>query len=173
MIPLDATFPENRLSFILSDASAAAVVTTAKFRSKVESMCLDIPVVYVSVEELEAHPVSFDPTPDQIGAGDDEAYVVYTSGSTGRPKGVPVLHKGVVNTIEFSSSMCYEGARVAQFMAIGFDGCQWDTWSALILGVSPGFAWVRCSTTVWKPSIRFFARLRHYLSLVTLQASQL
>ena len=134
MIPLDATFPTSRLSFILSDASAAVIVTTSKFRDKVEELGLNVPVVYADSSELVSNGARFAVSANQVACGDAEAYVVYTSGSTGKPKGVPVLHRSAVNTILTASSMCSEGVRVAQFMAIGFDGCQWETWSALSWG---------------------------------------
>ncbi|CAK4123414.1 unnamed protein product, partial [Aphanomyces euteiches] len=67
----------------------------------------------------------------------DEAYIVYTSGSTGKPKGVPVLHKGAVNTMMHGTiKFDLEGARMLQFFAIGFDGFQWDMWSALTQGAT-------------------------------------
>ncbi|RHZ27352.1 hypothetical protein DYB26_016060, partial [Aphanomyces astaci] len=51
--------------------------------------------------------------------------------------GVPVLHKGAVNTM-FSQpdGFHHVGTRVLQVMAIGFDGCQWDTWKALSNGAT-------------------------------------
>ncbi|CAK4554253.1 unnamed protein product, partial [Aphanomyces euteiches] len=44
MMPLDATFPANRLTFMLVDANATVVVTTEAYRSHVEALQLDIPV---------------------------------------------------------------------------------------------------------------------------------
>ncbi|KAH9094978.1 hypothetical protein Ae201684P_017351 [Aphanomyces euteiches] len=126
MMPLDATFPANRLTFRLVDANASVVVMTDHSRAQVEALNLEIPVVYISSTDLAASPKTMSlPSP---ATRYDEAYVVYTSGSTGRPKGVPVLHRGVVNSILASSNVMFaEEFRVAQLLSISFDGCQLDT----------------------------------------------
>ncbi|KAG9408990.1 hypothetical protein AC1031_020894 [Aphanomyces cochlioides] len=135
MMPLDATFPTNRLKFMLTDANASVVVTTEKYRVEVEALELTIPVVYVSLSELDGAPLPLQVT--NPASRFDEAYVVYTSGSTGKPKGVPVLHCGIVNTVYFSSKeMFAEGQRIAQMFSIAFDGCQLDIWSALSNGAT-------------------------------------
>ncbi|KAH9119619.1 hypothetical protein AeMF1_007789, partial [Aphanomyces euteiches] len=135
MMPLDATFPANRLTFMLGDVNASVVVTTEQYRAQVEALNLEIPVVYISSTDLAASPKTM-PLPSPATRY-DEAYVVYTSGSTGRPKGVPVLHRGVVNSILASSKVMFaEEFRVAQLLSISFDGCQLDTWSALSNGAA-------------------------------------
>ncbi|ETV89755.1 hypothetical protein H310_15416 [Aphanomyces invadans] len=131
MMPMDASFPANRLSYMVSDGNAIAVVTTKASLATVEDMNLSIAVMCLDSSELALQDAEFSPAANQVAAGDDEAYVVYTSGSTGKPKGVPVLHKGAANFIlHISSKLDVHGARVLQFLAMGFDGCQWETWMA-------------------------------------------
>ncbi|CAK4685377.1 unnamed protein product, partial [Aphanomyces euteiches] len=135
MMPVDATFPSNRLSFILEDASASVVVSTEDYRAQIEALDLAIPVVYIRSADLAASPNPLDVV--NTATRHDEAYVVYTSGSTGRPKGVPVLHVGAVNTfLNANSELFAEGMRCAQMMAISFDGCQFEVWSALTHGAT-------------------------------------
>ncbi|KAG9398316.1 hypothetical protein AC1031_014657 [Aphanomyces cochlioides] len=135
MMPLDASFPVNRLSFMLSDASASVVVTTEEYRGQVESLELAIPVVYFSSSELALESVV--PSILNEATRHDEAYVVYTSGSTGRPKGVPVLHQSVVNTIVFSQRQAFaEEKKIGQIFSVGFDGCQHDMWCSLSYGAT-------------------------------------
>ncbi|KAG9398938.1 hypothetical protein AC1031_014020 [Aphanomyces cochlioides] len=135
MMPLDATFPSNRLTFMLADASVAVVVTTEAYRAEMEALKLEIPVVYFSSTELAASPKTLNCTTE--ATRHDEAYVVYTSGSTGKPKGVPVLHRGILNTVLYScQEMFAEGLRVGQILAIGFDGFQLDMWSTLSHGAT-------------------------------------
>ncbi|CAK5108151.1 unnamed protein product [Aphanomyces euteiches] len=134
-MPLDAMFPAARLSYVLSDASAAAVITTEEYRYRIDELKLSIPVVYINSEDLATNPLAYSPSSESTASPEDEAYIVYTSGSTGKPKGVPVLHKGAVNTIVHGMvKFDLEGARMLQFFAIGFDGFQWDMWSALTEG---------------------------------------
>ncbi|CAK4698598.1 unnamed protein product [Aphanomyces euteiches] len=130
MMPLDATFPVNRLKFMLADANVSVVVTTEQFRAQVEALDLVIPIVFFTTDDMRTAPVP--PEFATSASRFDEAYVVYTSGSTGTPKGVPVLHGGIVNTVYFCSPQMYaEGLRVAQVFSIAFDGCQLDVWGAL------------------------------------------
>ncbi|KAF0718724.1 hypothetical protein As57867_001525, partial [Aphanomyces stellatus] len=134
---LDATFPVKRLAHILTDAHARVILTLDLHRHVIEAMGLAIPVIYFSVAELARSTSRFEPLPQHVATRDDEAYVVYTSGSTGKPKGVPVLHRGAVNVMMHMTmpGVCH-GARAMQFMAIGFDNCQWEIWCTLSVGAT-------------------------------------
>ncbi|OBA64253.1 non-ribosomal peptide synthetase [Mycobacterium sp. 1100029.7] len=71
-MPVDPTYPQDRISFILSDAGAKLVLREP-------------------VSGLSEYPVS---APELIRplSPHNTAYLIYTSGSTGLPKGVPVPH---------------------------------------------------------------------------------
>ncbi|KAF0706165.1 hypothetical protein AaE_014248 [Aphanomyces astaci] len=138
MMPLDVAFPVDRLALMLSDAGVNVVVSTDSHAGELASL-MGCEILSITTERLAANPREFNPLQCHIASSTNEAYIVYTSGSTGRPKGVPVLHKGAVNTM-FSQPdglhhICV-GSRVLQVMAIGFDGCQWDTWKALSHGAT-------------------------------------
>ncbi|KAL2913063.1 hypothetical protein HK105_207408 [Polyrhizophydium stewartii] len=137
IVPVDSSFPADRIQFMLDDASVCAIVTTASEADRIAQLSVgDRAVVVADARALLASGVSFTPAAQHAATGDDDAFIVYTSGSTGKPKGVPVPHKGVVNAVVSCASDigCTSGARMAQFMAIGFDVCQWETWSALSFG---------------------------------------
>ncbi|KAL2913336.1 hypothetical protein HK105_207214 [Polyrhizophydium stewartii] len=139
IVPVDSSFPADRIQFMLDDASVCAIVTTASEADRIAQLSVgDRAVVVADARALLASGVSFLPAAQHTATGDDDAFIVYTSGSTGKPKGVPVPHKGAANVAITSGNKfgCYEGARMAQFMAIGFDGCQWETWSALSHGAT-------------------------------------
>ncbi|KAL2911135.1 hypothetical protein HK105_209409, partial [Polyrhizophydium stewartii] len=112
IVPVDSSFPADRIQFMLDDASVCAIVTTASEADRIAQLSVgDRAVVVADARALLASGVSFTPAAQHTATGDDDAFIVYTSGSTGRPKGVP-------------------------FMAIGFDACQWETWSALSNGAT-------------------------------------
>ncbi|KAL2911609.1 hypothetical protein HK105_208910 [Polyrhizophydium stewartii] len=137
IVPVDSSFPADRIQFMLDDASVCAIVTTASEADRIAQLSVgDRAVVVADARALLASGVSFVPAAQHTATGDDDAFIVYTSGSTGKPKGVPVPHKGAANVALNLGNMfgCFEGARMAQFMAISFDGCQWETWSALSHG---------------------------------------
>ena len=92
-LPLDPTYPRDRLAFMLADAQPLLLLTHSTLRGqlahKTEEMCLD---------DLPAHMPEGDerPASDKRKA-EDLAYVIYTSGSTGKPKGVQITHRSVIN----------------------------------------------------------------------------
>ncbi|KAL2915571.1 hypothetical protein HK105_204973 [Polyrhizophydium stewartii] len=134
IVPVDSSFPADRIQFMLDDASVCAIVTTASEAGRIAQLSVgDRAVVVADARALLASGVSFTPAAQHMATGDDDAFIVYTSGSTGKPKGVPVPHIGAANIIALQSEKigCVERARFGQFMAIGFDACQWETWSAL------------------------------------------
>jgi non-ribosomal peptide synthetase component F len=57
------------------------------------------------------------------GQGSDLAYVIYTSGSTGKPKGVAMVHRALVNLIEWQTAVPTFGLgqRTLQFTSLSFD----------------------------------------------------
>jgi aspartate racemase len=100
-IPLDPTYPVERLSFILSDAKAQIVVTQNEFlelfsEHEIQTVCLDTDSI-----RIREYSVS---SPDTTTTPDNLVYIIYTSGSTGKPKGVMISHSSLVNFIEISSS---------------------------------------------------------------------
>lgn len=98
-VPLDPTFPEGRLDFILKDSSAPFLITTSNLRKKFvkysgKSIYFDLD--QKDIEKQTSENTGQQSTPENL------AYVIYTSGSTGNPKGVLIEHKGVVNFLVFS-----------------------------------------------------------------------
>ena len=96
-LPLDPSYPPERLAFMLEDAQASVVLTQhavmdALPRHQAQVICLDTDWERIAVESEEA-PVS-------DVASDNLAYVIYTSGSTGKPKGVQIPHRAVVNFLQ-------------------------------------------------------------------------
>ncbi|MDT5090562.1 MAG: mycobactin peptide synthetase MbtE, partial [Mycobacterium sp.] len=72
-LPIDPTYPDDRLAFILDDAEAKLVVREP-------------------VRNLERYPASEPRELVRPLGPENTAYLIYTSGSTGLPKGVPVPH---------------------------------------------------------------------------------
>ncbi|KIF72675.1 NRPS NosA, partial [Streptomyces sp. AcH 505] len=93
-VPLDPSYPAERLRYMVGDSAAPVVVTQSAhaglFAPGPELLLTD-----------SGWPDGDTPAPAvEAGAG-DLAYVIYTSGSTGRPKGVRVAHRGVVNYLHW------------------------------------------------------------------------
>jgi amino acid adenylation domain-containing protein len=94
-LPLDPTYPAERLTYMLSDAAAPVLLTQERLKEElptpagVHVVCVDTD--QAAIAERPTHRPDSGVTPDHL------AYVIYTSGSTGRPKGVMVDHRGRVN----------------------------------------------------------------------------
>ncbi|MDT7796769.1 MAG: hypothetical protein QOI78_202 [Actinomycetota bacterium] len=127
-LPLDPGYPAERLEYLLGDAGAAVVVTSAAFADRTAGW--DGPKVLV--ENVTAAPAS---RPAAAIGPEDLAYVMYTSGSTGRPKGVRVPHRAVVRLVhETDYVRIGPGDRVAHSSSISFDAATFEIWGALLTG---------------------------------------
>ena len=93
-VPLDPSYPSDRIKYVLDDARVKILVTQPGLTTSLPPTSAEI--VTVDPESREFH--SEDPGPVAAGIESDNlAYVIYTSGSTGRPKGVQLEHRSVVN----------------------------------------------------------------------------
>ncbi|MFM1870914.1 MAG: hypothetical protein RL398_336, partial [Planctomycetota bacterium] len=92
-VPLDPSYPRDRLQFMAEDAELRALVVDA-------GSVAHAPTVACARVDLDADAAAIgdaDLLVDDEAVGDDLAYLIYTSGSTGRPKGVMVRHRNVTN----------------------------------------------------------------------------
>ncbi|HHP7244180.1 MAG TPA: amino acid adenylation domain-containing protein [Elainellaceae cyanobacterium] len=93
-LPLDPSYPKDRLSFIVLDSQISVLLTQQHLLSQLPDnpthvLCLDTEWDLINQTNPDRNTVPKRP--------DNLAYVIYTSGSTGQPKGVKVTHKNVVN----------------------------------------------------------------------------
>lgn len=93
-LPLDPSYPRERLAFMVEDARVPVILTQRRLAAA--STGHSAQVVEVDAEWDALSKLSLEcPTSDVCS--DNLAYVIYTSGSTGKPKGVMVTHRNVVN----------------------------------------------------------------------------
>lgn len=85
-VPLDPSYPAQRLAYIAEDTQLKLLLTTETLLD-----CLPTAQAQVLVMEQLAT-VCQPPSPPVAVQADDLAYIMYTSGSTGKPKGVMVTH---------------------------------------------------------------------------------
>jgi aspartate racemase len=133
-VPLDPSYPLERLEFMLDDAAIATIVTSRSLRDT-------LPAGRARTIELDS-PTG--PVAESGRAGDDRdagprglAYIMYTSGSTGRPKGVAVEHRGVVRLVRGTDYMDVRADDVfLQYAPLGFDASTFEIWAPLLNGAS-------------------------------------
>lgn len=130
-LPLDSSYPQDRLAFMLEDSGALAVLTQAHLaanlpptRARVVQMDTDGERI---TEESDGNlPATADP--------ENAVYVIYTSGSTGRPKAVLLPHRVLVNLVEWHQASGSQSASVLQFASLIFDVSFQEIFSTLALG---------------------------------------
>ncbi|MCK8782445.1 LLM class flavin-dependent oxidoreductase [Rhizobium sp. NTR19] len=91
-IPLDPSFPADRLAFMIKDSRAKLVLTAGGLRTS--SLLSD--VRFLCVNDILRNPKGTGRLAGNVKPK-NLAYVIYTSGSTGLPKGVMIEHRNVVN----------------------------------------------------------------------------
>jgi len=137
-LPLDLSYPPERLAFMLEDAGAPVLVTTEELAATLpaalaerglEVVCLDRDAAAI------ARRSDRNPPPEAAAGAENLAYVVYTSGSTGRPKGVAVSHRAVARLVFNTNYVALSpGDRVAQASTTSFDAATFELWGALLHG---------------------------------------
>ena len=97
-VPLDPSFPVQRLAFMASDASLAALIVDDAPPEWFEHSSAVLSLA-ANAAEIDAQPETRLPRDERSAAPDSIAYVIYTSGSTGQPKGVQVPHRTTSNLL--------------------------------------------------------------------------
>jgi len=92
-VPLDPTYPRERLDFMAQDAELAAMVVDRQSLPHAPTASCPRVDLDADADAIADADVLLDDDTD----GDALAYVIYTSGSTGRPKGVMVRHRNAAN----------------------------------------------------------------------------
>ena len=90
-VPLDPTYPKDRLEFMIEDAQVHALLTEQELAGGFEGATTKVVRIEDILPAEIAENISSEVTPENL------AYVIYTSGSTGKPKGVMIRHRNVAN----------------------------------------------------------------------------
>lgn len=131
-VPLDPTYPAERLRFMIQDAGISVLITQTQYReqfsdSALTTICLD--------QAWEAIAQASEENLSNSVSAEDLAYVIYTSGSTGQPKGVAVPHRAVNRLVSNTNYIqILASDRVAQVSNISFDAATFEIWGALLNG---------------------------------------
>lgn len=94
-IPLDPSFPADRLAYMVEDSKMGVLVTHRGLDARL--LAKPAQVVRLDSDWDEISKQSVDRVVVKDANPRNLAYVLYTSGSTGKPKGVEIQHFAVVN----------------------------------------------------------------------------
>lgn len=131
-LPIDPTYPQARISAILSEAKVQLILTREQYRGKVSSP--DLKIVSLDLDEFR-HDGDDPGNLDLLSNAQQSAYVMYTSGSSGAPKGVCVPHQAVIRLVRNTNYVTIEPSDTFLFLsAPSFDASTFEVWGALLNG---------------------------------------
>ncbi len=143
-LPLDANYPTARLSYMLIDSQAVALICSHNRLEALnfDSTDLSLPPFWVLDDADIARSIASKSTSRLAQSelstpvnADNLVYVMYTSGSTGKPKGVSFLHGALGNLVKWKATILpSEAPRVLQYSPVGFDASAQEIASALCNG---------------------------------------
>ncbi|MGW5523599.1 amino acid adenylation domain-containing protein [Gordonia sp. NPDC003950] len=127
-VPVDPSYPADRIAYMLADSGAPIIVTTTAERTRMGTAGMAVTVIVLDdpsvASDLAALPSGRVRDDELLGTRhlDHLAYLIYTSGSTGRPKAVSVTHRGLASFVAEQRRHGVESAsRVLHFASPSFD----------------------------------------------------
>ena len=129
-VPLEASFPLQRLQMMLADTDACAVLAQPPLE-ELARKASDLPLISLEpeLEPLAAGTAQPPPQPSSL------AYVMYTSGTSGVPKGVAIEHRNVLQLVCGAEGLLPgAGDGVLHISQISFDASTYEIWGALCNG---------------------------------------
>ncbi|WP_103070892.1 non-ribosomal peptide synthetase [Aquimarina sediminis] len=129
-LPIDVTYPQNRIQYTLESSGAEIVLSVREHESSIEEKNL----LFLYIDDAAS--IKDTSNLDTVNTPNDLCYVLYTSGTTGNPKGVMIEHRNVVRLL-FNESFQYtfgEDDVWTMFHSHCFDVSVWEMYGALLNG---------------------------------------
>lgn len=126
-IPIDGTYPEDRIKYIIDNSKCSMIITSEEYKNLYD---LENKIILENLDFTLTLHYKSKATPNDL------AYMIYTSGTTGNPKGVKIKHKNIINTLIWRKN-CYNFSKddvVLQVPSFSFDSSVEDIFTPLISG---------------------------------------
>ena len=140
-LPLDPSYPKDRLGHMLDDSQVQLLLTQKHLLAelnfeKQKVICIDELEKFSDYSKQDIKKESINLSSNNL------AYIIYTSGSTGKPKGAAVEHRNETNLLYWYCKKYNLNSddKVLILSAIGFDLTQKNLFAPLISGASVQFA---------------------------------
>lgn len=128
-LPIDLSYPPERLAFMMEDARAPVLLTQRRLVGSLPKNSARI----VCIEDI---PDIADDRRPAAGNAEQLCYVLYTSGSTGKPKGCCITHRNVTRLFTSTQPWFHFSTQDVWtlFHSTAFDFSVWEIWGALLHG---------------------------------------
>ncbi|MBJ9978491.1 amino acid adenylation domain-containing protein [Pseudomonas sp. S75] len=133
-LPLETSYPQQRLDYMLGHAAPGLLVCDSRQAARFGG--------YEGIVVLLDHPGDWaaqpGSNPDRAIGREQLAYCIYTSGSTGEPKGVMNTHGAILNRLQWMQAAYPIGGddRVLQKTSFCFDVSVWELFWPLMTGAA-------------------------------------
>jgi len=135
-VPLDPAYPLERLTYLLADSAAVALLTEEHLAARLHEAGSTLPLLPLGDAPIWSDQPDINPERTSAGIAPDRlAYIVYTSGSAGQPKGVMVTHRNVVRLVRNTNYADFNcDATIGHASNVAFDASTFEIWGALLNG---------------------------------------
>lgn len=134
-VPLDPTYPQSRLDFMIEDSGLKLLLVNPhlwqNFNSTLglQPLLLDATTLEQLTAQRPDHDLALELSPEQV------AYINYTSGSTGKPKGSLIPHRSVYGYMFGADYATFDANQVfLHYSSPSWDVLTLEVWSALLNG---------------------------------------
>ena len=131
-MPLDPSYPHERLLFMIEQANVKLILAQQELLGSLPPGKAQLISLDYDAGETSSHD---DENLSRVSDAENLAYVMYTSGSTGQPKGVSITHRNVVRLVKNTNYAHFDAAAVfLQFAPVTFDAATFEIWGPLLNG---------------------------------------
>ncbi|WP_063307554.1 non-ribosomal peptide synthetase [Pseudovibrio sp. Ad46] len=136
-VPIDASYPFERITYLIEDSAPALVLCDDVTLPQMTEMCVSEKLINLDQPDPCWQALGEDNLNASVSR-EDTAYVIYTSGTTGKPKGVMVPHKGPVNLVAWfqQQGQITQQDRVLLSTSLTFDISVVEIFASLTCGAS-------------------------------------
>ena len=133
-VPLDPSYPIERLTFMLQDSGVWGVVTISDIKEKLRHQMSNVVAADADGELVGTEPAN---NPASSRDSGQRAYIIYTSGSSGTPKGVEGTHRAAVNRFAWMwRTYPFQAGEVCCHKTnLGFVDSVWEIFGPLLAGI--------------------------------------
>ena len=132
-LPIDLSYPQERVSFMLKDSNAKLFLTNQLHQ---KDLTINLPCFLLDISPDNKIYLNPEENLKCINSPEDLIYIIYTSGSTGTPKGVTLCHRNVVRLVknenfqfDFNQNDVW-----TMFHSVAFDFSVWELYACLLYG---------------------------------------
>ncbi len=132
-LPLDKSYPSERIEYMINDSEINYIITKRSDKGRLPQT--DAGIIYIDEVTENINAQSSD-SPAVMPSKESAAYMIYTSGSTGKPKGVIMHNLALVNLLnwQLNGQKFAKGLTTLQFTTLSFDVAFQEILSTLISG---------------------------------------